>query len=241
MNYLISRESGQSVYSQISKALREEISDHCQPGDCLPTEPQLAERFAVNRHTIRRAVDVLIADGLVQRLHGKGTFVTAKPIEYPIMKGTRFTENLAKTTKSTESTLLRRIIVPARGGVAEKLELEQEAPVIWLETLRMVEDLPFCIISHFLPFDEFRFVIDQFKGGSLHQLLMDNNIVPIRRMSLITSQLPIGEDAKYLQMPASQPVLRVKSINVNKSTEKPVEYAVTRFRADRVQLNVAIN
>ncbi len=240
MNYLVSRDCGESVYRQISKALRNEIGEHYKPGDCLPTEPQLAERFAVNRHTIRRAVDVLIADGVVQRHQGRGTFVTATPIEYPIMKGTRFTENLAKTMKPTASTLLRQMVMPARGRVAEKLALEPEVPVIWLETLRVVEDFPFCIISHFLPYEGFEFVIDQFRRGSLHQLLMARGIVPVRRLSLITAQLPLGDDAKYLQMPANAPVLRVKSVNVDAVSGKPVEYAVTRFRADRVQLNIAI-
>ncbi|MGC8491850.1 MAG: GntR family transcriptional regulator [Syntrophobacteraceae bacterium] len=144
MSYLVSRENGETIYSQISKALRSEILQHYRLGDCLPAEPQLAERFAVNRHTLRRAVDVLVAEGIVQRRHGRGTFVTA-PLQYPITQGTRFTENLAKISKNIETLLLRKLIIPARGGVAEKLGLDIESPVIWLETLRMVEDLPFCI------------------------------------------------------------------------------------------------
>jgi len=229
------------VYYQISKALRDEISEHYQLGDRLPTEPEIAERFAVNRHTIRRAVDVLIAEGLVQRQHGSGTFVTAQPIDYPIARGTRFTENLNKHNRLTKTSLLRKLIIPARGGVAEKLALTPETPVIWLETLRMVENSPFCIISHFLPHETFEFVMDDFEGGSLHRLLMAYKIVPVRRASLVTSMLPMGEDAKYLQMPSSQPVLRVKSVNVDEKKHQPVEYAVTRFRADRVQLNIAIS
>lgn len=170
MNCLIARESGEAVYHQISKALRKEIGEHYQPGDRLPTEPELAKRFAVNRHTIRRAVDSLIAEGLVQRQHGRGTFVTTPPIDYPIAKQTRFTENLSKHNRLTKTWLLRKLIIPARGGVAEKLGLESETPVVWLETLRMVENRPFWIISHFLPHEKFEFVMDEFKGGSLHQL-----------------------------------------------------------------------
>lgn len=241
MNFIISRESGETVYHQIGNALRREINERFQPGDRLPTEPQMAERFSVNRHTIRKAVDVLVAEGLVQRQHGSGTFVTSQPIDYPIAKGTRFTENLSKKNILTKSRLLKKIVLPARGGVADKLGLKPETRVIWLETLRMVEGQPFCIISHFLPFDELEFVMDAFEGGSLHKLLMDRNIIPIRRLSLVTSMLPVGEDAKYLQMPTNQPVLRVKSVNVSEATHKAVEYAVTRFRADRVQLNIAIS
>lgn len=240
MNYLVSRKNGETIYSQISKALRNEILEHYRLGDCLPAEPQLAELFAVNRHTIRRAVDVLIAEGIVQRQHGRGTFVTA-PLQYPITKGTRFTENLARFGGNIGTLLLRKLIIPARGGIAQKLRLDDESPVIWLETLRMVAELPFCIASHFLPHEGLAFVMDQYEGGSLHQLFLARNIVPVRRLSLITSQLPVGEDAEYLKMPRNQPVLRVKSVNVNGATANPVEYCVTRFRADRVELNVAIH
>jgi len=240
MNYLVVRKSGEAVYSQIYRALRREVREHYKPGDCLPTEPQLAELFSVNRHTIRRAVDVLLADGLVQRQHGRGTFVTAYPIEYPITKGTRFTENLASSGKAIESTILRKLVVPARGGVAKNLEITSETSVIWMETLRLVEDLPFCIISHFLPHKGFEFVLEKFEGGSLHRFLNQMGISPVRRQSLITAQIPVAEDAKYLQMPANQPVLRVKSVNVNAENGQSVEYAVTRFRADRVQLNIAL-
>ena len=235
MNYLVARESGEAVYSQIYQALRQEVREHNKPGDCLPTEAQLAERFSVNRHTIRRAVD-----GLVQRQHGRGTFVTAYPIEYPITKGTRFTENLAGSRKTTESTILRKLVIPAQGGVAKNLEVTSKTSVILMETLRLVEDLPFCIISHFLPHKGFEFVMEKFEGGSLHRFLNQMGISPIRRQSLIAAQIPVAEDAKYLQMPANQPVLLVKSINVNAENGQPVEYAVTRFRADRVQINIAL-
>jgi GntR family phosphonate transport system transcriptional regulator len=186
-------------------------------------------------------VDVLIDDGLVRRQQGSGTFVNSLPIEYPISKCTRFTENLSQKNKLTESQLLKKVVLPARGGVASRLELATETSVIWLETLRVVEDQPFCMISHFLSQTKFEFVMDEFEGGSLHQLLIDQNIIPLRRLSLVTSMLPMGEDANYLQMPNNKPVLRIKSVNVDEKTGKPVEYSVTRFRADRVQLNIAIS
>jgi hypothetical protein len=59
MNYLVSRESGESVYSQISKALRIEINQYYKPGDCLPPEPQLAAVFQ-----LFRLADVRLADAV---------------------------------------------------------------------------------------------------------------------------------------------------------------------------------
>jgi len=50
--------------------------------------------------------------------------------------------------------------------------------------------------------------------------------------------LPQGDDAKLLGMPQNRPVLRVKSVNVDERDGTPIEYAITRFRADRIQLRI---
>ena len=57
-----------------------------------------------------------------------------------------------------------------------------------------------------------------------------------RSESLVTAVLPQGDDARILGMPQNRPVLRVKSVNIDQRDSRPVEYAVTRFRADRIQL-----
>ena len=48
------------VYIQISHALRQEIQNFYKAGDTLPSESELASRYSVNRHTLRRAVDELV-------------------------------------------------------------------------------------------------------------------------------------------------------------------------------------
>ena len=58
----------------------------------MPSENELAGRFGVNRHTVRRAVEDLIAAGLLERRHGVGTFVLDAPADYLLARGTRFTE-----------------------------------------------------------------------------------------------------------------------------------------------------
>jgi GntR family phosphonate transport system transcriptional regulator len=110
------RNGGEAIYSQIAKLLKEEIASFLAPGACLPSENELAERFGVNRHTIRRAVEDLIAAGLLERRHGKGTFVLDGPADYVLGSGTRFTETFESLGKTASSRILRKLVVPARGG-----------------------------------------------------------------------------------------------------------------------------
>ena len=132
------RHSGIAVWAQIADALRREIERSLDESDWLPAEPELAARFGVNRHTLRRAVDELIAEGLVERVHGRGTRVLARGLVYGIGRDTRFTERLAASGRTARVTLLDR----AEGGVARRLRVAEGAPVLRLRTLRGEGDVP---------------------------------------------------------------------------------------------------
>jgi GntR family transcriptional regulator, phosphonate transport system regulatory protein len=232
----LNRHGGETIYGQISRLLEQEIRNLFKPGDCLPSEGDLAGRFSVNRHTIRRAIEELIESGLVERRHGMGTFVLDGPINYSLGKVTNFTEALESIGKSASSKLIRKLIIPARDGVAERLGVAAESPVIWFETLRMADKHAICLISHFLPLQLFPELYTGYQGGALHQEIKKLGIRIRRQESLISAVLPRGDDASLLGMPLNQPILRVKSVNVNVADGTPVEYALTRFRADRIQL-----
>ena len=238
--HLIERgEGARPIYRQIGDALRREIQDLYRAGDALPSESDLALRFNVNRHTLRRAIDDLVSEGLVVRRHGKGVFVLSPAIDYAIDRQTRFTASLESQGKTTSSRVLRKQVIPARGGVASRLELAAGEEVIFLETLRLVEGHPFCVISHFLPLEGFATVIDRYDEGSLHTFLEQRCATRVRRTeSLISAVLPEPDDAVLLNMPRNQPVLRVKSLNLDANSGQPVEYVVTRFRGDATQLSV---
>jgi GntR family phosphonate transport system transcriptional regulator len=135
--------------------------------------------------------------------------------------------------------VLRKQVIPARGSVASRLQIAEGDDVVFIETLRFVEDKPFCIISHFLPYQSFPEVLERYEGGSLHEFLKKYFGVEVKRMeSLISAVLPDADDASVLNMPRQFPVLRVKSLNLDIRSNNPVEYAVTRFRGDATQLSV---
>ncbi|WP_438431989.1 GntR family transcriptional regulator [Gorillibacterium sp. sgz500922] len=63
-------------YQQLKKALAAEIgSGQRKPGDLLPSEFELADRFGFSRQTVRQAIGELVQEGLLRRVQGKGTFV----------------------------------------------------------------------------------------------------------------------------------------------------------------------
>lgn len=236
---MINRGNGVAIYRQVQRQLEDEIRLLHRPCDALPPEAILAKRFGVNRHTLRRALDGLIAEGWIERRHGLGSFVLNKPVEYGIGQRTRFTETLEALGHKTESTVVRKLSIPAQGGVARRLQLDDGDPVIWIETLRSVDERPFCVISHYLPSILLPGLLHDYEGGSLHEFISSNHGWCLQRTeSIVSSALPQGDDARLLAMPATMPVLRVKSVNVRARDNVPIEYALTRFCADRMQLRI---
>jgi len=228
-----------AVWAQVSQALRHEIEQKLDEGDWLPAEPELAARFGVNRHTLRRAVEALIADGLVERVHGRGTRVLARTLVYGIGRNTRFTERLAASGRTAEVRLLDSAEIPAEGGVARRLRVAEGAPVLRLQTLRGEADMPYALTLHFLIADAAE-AARSYTGGSLTRHLRETAGITFERIeSLITTRLPLPEDALKLRMPRTQPVLRVKGINACRECGVVQEYAISQFRGDRIQLSVA--
>jgi GntR family phosphonate transport system transcriptional regulator len=238
--YAIDRDTGIALYAQIAEVLERDYIQKGSAGDRLPGEGELAIRFAVNRHTLRRAVEKLIVEGLLERRHGVGIFITDQLLDYRVGSNTRFTQTLTDIGISTDTRVIRKMITPAPAGVSRNLALSTEEPVLWIETLRLADGLPFCVISHFLPVHPFKEMLSGYISGSLHEYLEHSLGALHRTESLVTAVLPQGDDAKLLGISQNRPVLRVKSLNVLDRDNSPVEYAITRFRADRIQLRITL-
>ncbi len=237
--YAVSRDSGEALYAQIARQIEQEIGRLYFPGQGLPAEAELALRFGVNRHTLRRAIEELVDSGMLERRHGRGVFVCDAPLDYQLNAGTRFNEALNAHGLATDSRIIRRQTIPANERVAERLSIALADAVVWIESLRLADGRPFCLSSHFIPALRFPGAATGYQGGSLHAFLSSSYGCQLRRTeSLVTAQLPQGDDAHLLGMPQNRPLLRVKSVNIDLRDGLPVEYVITRFRADRVQLSI---
>jgi GntR family phosphonate transport system transcriptional regulator len=227
------------LYMHISDILNREIIEKFKAGDVLPSESELAKRFSTNRHTVRMALEVLVTQGVVGKLQGKGTIVQQKPIEYPIHSSTRFTETLENCGRHAESRVLRKIGIPAKGEVCERLSIQDGEPVINIESLRMMDGAPFTLVSHYFPLDRMYEVMRKYEGGSLHQFINDTYGISLKRVvSLISTVLPEQQEAEQLDVSSSAPLLLVKSVNVNRETDEPIEFVISRFVGRATELIV---
>ncbi|MGK7899129.1 MAG: phosphonate metabolism transcriptional regulator PhnF [Xenococcus sp. (in: cyanobacteria)] len=227
-----------AVYIQIADELRKNIEESIyQPGDKLPTEKNLSERFGVNRHTIRNAIAILKEEGLVRVDRGRGTFVANTPITYPIGQRVRYNESLkAQGIKASYQTL-KTLEIPAERAIAKALEIEIGSKVILIERLGLANNQPISIASSYFSAELLPHLTYFWeKYNSISRLLKEvYDRDHIRRWTKVSARTVREDDARLLNVSLNHPILLTESINVDE-TETVVEYGVTRFCGEMMEL-----
>jgi GntR family phosphonate transport system transcriptional regulator len=234
-------ESGVTVWAQIERQLAGDIAQgRMPPGSRLPAEHALAERFAVNRHTVRQALGSLASRGLVDVRHGSGTFVADFAVDYALGRRTRFSTNLAASGLKGRHRLLESDELKASATIAARLGCRPGTRILRLLTLGEAHGRPVSLAEHHFRAARTRGLVAAFESlGSISAALGECGITDFtRRESRITARIPDEAVARRLGQPPGRPALYVEGLNVD-AEGKPLEFGRTWFSGDRVQLVVA--
>src|SRR5690606_16951898 len=183
-------------------------------GDWLPAEQQLAARFDVNRHTLRRAIDQLVEKGWVQRRQGVGVLVLMRPFDYPLNARARFSQNLLDQGSHPTSERLLAVLRPSTGDVAGALDIAEGDTVIHLRTRRRVDGIALCLIDHYFSDLQLWPVLQQFTHGSLHDFLRDQAGITLQRTrTRISARRAQNKESRWLEIPTMAPLICVRTLN----------------------------
>jgi GntR family phosphonate transport system transcriptional regulator len=236
----LARGEGVALWRQIVQRLERAIAGGVHPpGARLPTEAELSAAFAVNRHTVRRAMEELEGRGLVRIEQGRGSFVAEDVLDYQLGPRTRFSEIIRSQNREPGGRILRIAEIPAEPALAEQLGIRSGRPVLVVERLSLADDRPLVLGTHHFPVARF---------GRLAELLRANPSITAalaacgvpdyrRRVTRITARLPSVEEAELLQQSRNRPVLVTDSVNADPQGEV-VDVTIARYAAGRMQLVV---
>lgn len=232
---------GVALWRQIADAIRLDIvGGKLNEGDRLAGELPLAERFGVNRHTVRRALAVLAEEGVVRAEHGRGTFVAeARRLSYRVGRRTRFNEGLAGQTRERSRTLLSSRIERANARLAEALQVRPGARLIRHETISFADGRPLARASGWLPEDRFpEFTAVYLASLSVTEALKHYGIADYSRaVTRISARHATTEEAQALRLAPGAVVLVSDAVDVDPAGT-PIHAMLTRFPADRLELVV---
>ena len=219
----------QPLYQQLQRVVREAIETRVLgPDDALPSERQLAEDFAVSRITVRRAIEGLVAEGLLVSRQGSGNFVCSR-VEKNFAKLTSFSEDMRARGSRPHSVWLKKAVGSVTPEEALKLALSPGTQVYRFHRLRFADDAPMAIeyatvVASCLPSLE---AVD----ASLYGALDEHGNRPVRALQRLRALLLSAEQARLLQAEPGSAGLLVERLGYLRDG-RAIELSQSIYRGD---------
>jgi GntR family transcriptional regulator len=232
---MIDRTNKLPLYHQLYEILRGNIvSGEWQPGDMIPPESELIERYQVSRTTVRQVLDMLVSEGMIEREQGRGTFVTHPTVEQGLVRIISFTEDMHQRGFEPGTKVLFSGLIPAPPDIAEKLQVEPDEELTHLKRLRLANQEPMSIEESYLVHRFCSGVLEgDYASTPLREALeRDFGIRLVRASQVIRAILTPHGLAETLGIKSKSALLLVERVSYSQKNV-PVEFLRIYYRADR--------
>lgn len=208
-------------YDIVRHYLLEKIS-RLYPGDRIPSERELLQTLHFSRETVRKAMNQLVAEGIIYRENNSGAFVAKSGVKH-------YHKTISDIRDQARNELLRRDIhrvrlIPAPEDVASELKIAPDTPVIQMQSTRYEVELPIAYEEHY-----YNAEILQAADLSLLRLLGQKYLTDqldldmTNKINRYKALLPLAIVQHHLQLQPNQPIIYVQSTTYLKDG-RPVEY-----------------
>ncbi|MFG1710405.1 GntR family transcriptional regulator [Nonomuraea sp. M3C6] len=219
--------------------LRAQILGHAFPPDTpLPTEAEIARQYAVSRQTVRRAFQDLVAENLVFRVPGRGTFVIPASGRYLRQFGS--VEDLMGLSADSQLQVVHPLAAAVDTNSASRLRLPDDR-VVTMSFLRLHHAEPFSHTRVYLP-PRVRAHLGEVEELTTPGTVSEVTVIGLLDQSLeapiqdaeqsITVGNALAEVAESLDLPVHTPLLRIDRMYFDTNGD-PVELAISHFHPDR--------
>jgi GntR family transcriptional regulator len=237
----LEKSSVRPLYVQLEDLLRRQIEQgDWRPGERVPSEQELARRYEISRMTARKALTMLVMDGVLARHPGKGTFVAQSKVPAASTL-TSFSTAMRELGLTVSSRVIEKAIVKPPPRVRDTLALSPGEQVIYLRRVRYVEAEAVAIMSSYMP--------ASYYAALLNENLTDRPLTAV--MEAINGDLKMTssrdyfeaaaareEEAELLNVRPGAPVLLERGV-VYAQNGVPVRNSKIIYRSDRFRLNLS--
>jgi len=227
------------LYHQLYTLLQDRIrTAEWKPGDMIPPESELVDRFKISRVTVRKVLDMLVTEGLLIRERGRGSFVAHPKLEHGMTRIVSFTDDMKQRGLTPRTRIIFTGLVPAPAEIAERLKIPVGEELARIDRLRLADGEPMCVEESFLVHRYIPGILNyDFTVNSLREI--KEKIYGIRwsramqTIQAIPAPLKI---ARLLSIRPGAPLLYFERVTFSQN-DVPMEYLRVFYRADRYVLH----
>ena len=233
-NERLTHDSFTPLYFQLKEILRDKIENlEFQEGDMIPSESEIQQRYDVSRATVRKAIQILVNEGFMEKKRGKGTFVKRRKIEeeLPVLKS--FTEEMSGRDASKK--VISASYTKAPASICARLGLLSEESVFSLKRLMMVDGKPLGILHSYIPAN-YRLSLEEDYTKSLYRILEKKGIRLRNSEQTIEVSMSTPEETRLMRLKSSVPTLVIERLAYSVNGEI-VEYVKGVYHGDRYRFN----
>lgn len=175
LNGEIRMDSKMPLHYQLMMIIKRNIASHnIEAGDQIPTEEEISNAYGVSRSTVRNALAVLEDDGLINRVRGKGTFISKNKLRRKMEQVYNFSHEMKALGLTPSSRLLEFGTIDATEDLAQLFDIASGEKVYRLMRVRLANDEPLLLETSFLPVNIYPNLTEgKLKDSSLYELLRD--------------------------------------------------------------------
>lgn len=235
----INKYSNVPLYCQLKNLIVEKIEKGEFEADSkIPSEQDFCEQYDISRPTVRQAINDLTASGQLYKMKGKGTFVSAQKISINVKDYTGFTDSILDCKDPSSKTILNIEVIDGQEDprISEifglRADTKNEFAAVTYTNILSNDTLSLNI--SYIPLSLFPEVCEDLKSGK-DVLRGKYPLIPNSSKSILDIISTDQREAAYLKLQPGQPLIRINNVLYSKSGQ-PVEYIVTKYRADKTKL-----
>lgn len=203
------------IYKSIAEQIRSRInSADFRVGEALPAEKMLAVEFSVSRMTIRKAIEQLVNEGLLQRRHGSGTYILQKDVQHESHALNSFAEHMRLIGRTTTNEVTDFQVIPAPPSIARQLRLRTDEKIYFARRIRHVDGKPCMMEDSYLPVKPFpELSIKHLQGSKFAYIEDEKNIAIAGCYEIFSPVLADATTARLLKVHEGSPLLQMTSLS----------------------------
>ena len=238
----LDKESPVPLYYQLKEILMAMVDDgELAPGDIVPSERDICERFSISRMTASKAMSALVDEGVFRRERGRGTFVSHPKTTCTSSSLTGFSENIRAAGLEAMTEILSFEEEEASRSISESLQLAAlDSSVFNILRLRYVDGEPFSLENVWAPKCRFPGLSrEMLEGRSLYTLMREHFDMKLSHASQTIEPVLCSDfEAKNLDLDSGTPVLLFRRV-AYAEPRIPVEYSKCIYRGKRFKYEIS--